>query len=169
MRLFWEILLPSLGLIKHDVINLLCYEHWKDKRKYIHICHIYLWHKKCPNLGRSKADDVIYIFTYMNSWPDTHSVRASERNSLVVGSNPAIYNIYIYIYIYIHVYTYIYTCQSFPGVTEGIRGVPTSPPLAKNLLSLHQEKSLLHQIWVLSPPEVNSPPPLTKNFQVITQ
>ena len=37
MRLFWEIILPSLGLIKHvhDVINLLYYEHWTDKRRYI--------------------------------------------------------------------------------------------------------------------------------------
>ena len=33
----WEILLPSLGLIKHDVINLLYYEHWTDKQIYIYI------------------------------------------------------------------------------------------------------------------------------------
>ena len=37
MRLFREILLPSLGLVKHidDVMNLLCYKNWTDKRKYI--------------------------------------------------------------------------------------------------------------------------------------
>ena len=37
MRLFWEILLPSLGLIKHvhGVINVLYYEHWTDKWNYI--------------------------------------------------------------------------------------------------------------------------------------
>ena len=36
-RYSFEILLPSLGLIKHvhDVINLLYYEHWTDKWKYI--------------------------------------------------------------------------------------------------------------------------------------
>ena len=134
MRLFWEILLPSLGLIKYDVINLLCYEHWKDKRKYIHICHIYLWHKKCPNLGRSKiatlAHDVIYI--YSASW--THDLILSRLERL-----------------------------------NGIQWWYGESPPAKNLLPFHLEKFLLHQIFVLSPPEVNSPPPLTINLQVITQ
>ena len=76
------------------------------------------------------------------------------------------------IYIYIYIYVYIYVNAGF-SPTGGMGGFPTisqkfahSPP-APALL----ERFPLHQIFILSPPKVNSPPPppLNKNFQVITQ
>ena len=61
MRLFWEIILPSLGLIKHvhDVINLLYYEHWTDK--WIYIPYISVTHKvlkSCRSKMTTLANDV---------------------------------------------------------------------------------------------------------------
>ena len=53
-------------------------------------------------------------------------------------------------------------------------GWEDSPPSVKNSPILPPpllERFPLHQIFILSPPKVNSPPPppLNKNFQVITQ
>ena len=51
-----------------------------------------------------------------------------------------------------------------------LEGWEDSPPSVKNSPIL-LERFPLHQIFILSPPKVNSPPPppLNKNFQVITQ
>ena len=59
--LFWEILLPSLDLIKyvHDVINLLKYKHWTDKwnyTPYISVTHKAL--KSCRSKMATLAHDV---------------------------------------------------------------------------------------------------------------
>ena len=59
--LFWEILLPSLGLINHiyDVINFLYYKHWTDKWKYtpyISVTHKVL--KSCRSKMATLEHDV---------------------------------------------------------------------------------------------------------------
>ena len=61
LRYSWEILLPSLGLIKHvhDVINLLYYKHWTGKWKYIpciSVTHKVL--KSCRSKMATLAHDV---------------------------------------------------------------------------------------------------------------
>ena len=61
LRYSWEILLPSLGLIKHvhDVINLLYYKHWTGKWKYIpyiSVTHKVL--KSCRSKTVTLAHDV---------------------------------------------------------------------------------------------------------------
>ena len=61
MKLFWEILLPSLGLIKHvhDVIYVSYHKHWIDKWKYIP--YIYVTHKvfkSCKSKMATSAHDV---------------------------------------------------------------------------------------------------------------
>ena len=61
MKLFWETLLPSLGLIKHvhDVIYVSYHKHWIDKWKYIP--YIYVTHKvfkSCKSKMATSAHDV---------------------------------------------------------------------------------------------------------------
>ena len=62
--LFWEILLPSFGLIKHvhDVVNLLHYKHWTDKWKYIlYISAAHKVLKSCISKIATLAHDVCHV------------------------------------------------------------------------------------------------------------
>ena len=91
MRLFEEILLPSLGLIKHFyyVINLLYYEHWTVKRKYISYIAVTLKViKSCKIKMTILAHDVC----------DVHGA------SLLYIKTCWQKFLYIYIYIYIHIH-----------------------------------------------------------------
>ena len=59
---------PSLGLIKHNVINLLYYEHWTDKQIYIYI-YIYIdtiyisVTQKVPKSSRSNVTTWVHAYS----------------------------------------------------------------------------------------------------------
>ena len=111
MRLFEEILLPSLGLIKHFyyVINLLYYEHWTVKRKYISYIAVTL---KVIKSSKRK------MTTLAHDVCDVHGA-----SSLYIKT---CWQKFFYI-----LHTHIYTYRIFP--TGGIEGTPqqifSHPPL----------------------------------------
>ena len=102
-----EILLPSLGLIKHihDIISLLYYGHWTDKQKYIPYISVT---QKVLKSCRSKMATLAYDVC------DVHGASSLYIQTCPVGKvlfYMYMYNIYVYnvyVYIYIHTYIYIY-------------------------------------------------------------
>ena len=146
MRLFWEIIIPSFGMIKHDVINMLYYKHWKDEQIYIYI-YIYIPYtsvaQKMPKSCRCKIATLGHMM-YLMYTELLHVYSNLLANFFVYAY---VQYIYIYIYTYICVYIYIYilnTCRVFPTGWMG-EASPTSRKLAyppqknKNLFSLHQK------------------------------
>ena len=101
MRLFWEILIPSMGMIKHDVINMLYYKHWKDKQIYIYI-YIYIYipyisvAQKMPKSCRCKIATLGHMIYLMYT-----ELLHVYSNLLAKFFYICICTIYIYIYIYI--------------------------------------------------------------------
>ena len=82
-----EILLPSLGLIKHihDMINLLYYGHWTDKQKYIPF--ISVTHKKLKSCRNKMA-------TWAQEVYDVHEASSLYKKTCWWSSYICIYNIY---------------------------------------------------------------------------
>ena len=91
-ELFWEILLPSLGLIKHvhHVIKLLYYKHWTDKWKYMP--YISVTHKvpkscrsKMATLEHDVCDVHVASSLYIKTcWQSLNGVFPTER----MGESP---------------------------------------------------------------------------------
>ena len=141
MRLFWEILIPSLGMIKHDVINMLYYKHWKDEQIYIYIYIPYTSvAQKMPKSFRCKIATLGHMMYLM------YTELLHVYSNLLANFFVYAYVQYIYIYTYICVYIYIYIkyMQGFPYWVDGGSlphqpKIRSSPQKNKSLFSPHQK------------------------------